>query len=160
MCYSSGVARIEKGLNQLRDDIQAGRHQGSVISSNSLDEAKEGDENVWRELTQALEDVGVSEAMINENREFIVTWLSRALKEGELEERPPAQAPPVPVEEPEVIWKTSDVDAALAQVMAQLTEEKALRTEAEEKNKTIGEQLEQLTAALFEEANKVRESDG
>lgn len=84
---STGIARIEKGLGQLRDEFQAGRRQGSVISSSSLHEAKEGNESIWRELSQALEDVGISGSMVSEHRDYIVNWLSRALKEGELEER-------------------------------------------------------------------------
>jgi hypothetical protein len=86
---STGIARIEKGLGQLRDEFQAGRRQGSVISSSSLNEAKEGNESIWRELSQALEDVGISGSMVSEHRDYIVNWLSRALKEGELEERLP-----------------------------------------------------------------------
>jgi hypothetical protein len=31
--------------------------------------------------------------MVNEHRHFIVSWLSRALEEGQLEERPPQLVP-------------------------------------------------------------------
>jgi hypothetical protein len=66
---------------------------------------KEGNESTWREISQALEDVGISEDMINEHRDFIVEWLSKALKEGHLEERQPqtieAQSGDRPSGEPE-----------------------------------------------------------
>jgi hypothetical protein len=77
------------GLNQLRLDIQSGRRAGSVISSTSLQEAREGDETVWRDIGQALEDVGISDETVKEHRDFIVAWLCKALKEGQLEEQPP-----------------------------------------------------------------------
>jgi hypothetical protein len=77
------------GLNQLRLDIQSGKRAGSGISSNSLQEAREGDAAVWRDIRQALEDVGISDEMVTEHRDFIVEWLCKALKAGELEEQPP-----------------------------------------------------------------------
>jgi protein-tyrosine-phosphatase len=81
-----------------------------VISSSSLHEANEGNEDVWGELSQALEDVGISEPMINEHRGYIVSWLSRALKEGELEERPPQEDP---AEQPEQHTQGDDDQPAL-----------------------------------------------
>lgn len=53
-----------------------------------MDEVKEGNQDTWRELCRALEDTGVSEEMVNEHRDFIVQWLSKALAEGQLEELP------------------------------------------------------------------------
>lgn len=58
--------------------------------------------------------------------------------------------------EQEVLIKKADVDYEMLRLQAALAEEKAQRALAEKEKKGIEQELETLTAALFEEANKVR----
>ncbi|KAL4970012.1 guanine nucleotide exchange factor SEC2 [Aspergillus stella-maris] len=55
----------------------------------------------------------------------------------------------------EVYVKKADVDVEFMRLNASLAEEKAQRTVAEKEKKGIEQELETLTAALFEEANKM-----
>ncbi|RAL10567.1 guanine nucleotide exchange factor SEC2 [Aspergillus homomorphus CBS 101889] len=55
----------------------------------------------------------------------------------------------------EVVIKKSDVDYEMLRLKAALAEEKAQRALAEKEKKGIEQELETLTAALFEEANKM-----
>ena len=57
--------------------------------------------------------------------------------------------------EEKVYIKKADADREIMKLKAALAEEKALRAEAEKGKKTIEQELEALTADLFEEANKV-----
>lgn len=54
-----------------------------------------------------------------------------------------------------VFIKKADADREISQLKAALAEEKAQRAIVEKSKKTIEQELETLTAALFEEANKV-----
>lgn len=56
----------------------------------------------------------------------------------------------------EVLVKKSDFDYEILRLKAALAEERAQRALAERAKKNIEQELETLTAALFEEANKVR----
>lgn len=55
----------------------------------------------------------------------------------------------------EVLVKKSDVDYEILRLKASLAEERAQRALADRAKKNIEQELETLTAALFEEANKV-----
>ncbi|PWY82247.1 Sec2p-domain-containing protein [Aspergillus heteromorphus CBS 117.55] len=55
----------------------------------------------------------------------------------------------------EVLIKKSDVDYEMLRIQAALAEEKAQRALVEKEKKGIEQELETLTAALFEEANKM-----
>lgn len=55
-----------------------------------------------------------------------------------------------------IMIKRSDVEAEILSMKQTLDEERAKRTVAEKEKREMEQELETLTAALFEEANKVR----
>ena len=55
-----------------------------------------------------------------------------------------------------VLVKKADVDDHTVSLMARLSEERKQRGVVEKEKKVIEQELEGLTEALFEEANKVR----
>lgn len=55
-----------------------------------------------------------------------------------------------------IMIKRSDVEAEILSMKQTLDEERAKRTMAEKEKREMEQELETLTAALFEEANKVR----
>ena len=83
---SAGLARVEKILQQLVLDHQLGRREGSVISTDSLVSAEEGDEDIWRQIARELDDVGITSDLIREHREYITDWIRMALETGEFKE--------------------------------------------------------------------------
>ena len=79
---------MEKKLNKLVDEVQAGQREGSVISTRDIVETIDSPD-VWAELRRELEDIGISNVIVEENRDFIRDWMKNALSEGSMEERPP-----------------------------------------------------------------------
>ena len=87
---SAGLARVEKLLQQLVLDHQLGLREGSVISTDNLVSAEEGDEDIWRQIARELDDVGVTSDLVREHRAYITDWIRMALETGELKETPPS----------------------------------------------------------------------
>lgn len=48
---------------------------------------EEGNEDVWKELGQELEDAGITEEQINDNKQFITQWIKQAILTGNVENR-------------------------------------------------------------------------
>ena len=87
---SAGLARVERLLQQLVLDHQLGLREGSVISTDNLVSAEEGDEDIWRQIARELDDVGITSDLIREHREYITQWIKLALETGELNEGSPS----------------------------------------------------------------------
>jgi hypothetical protein len=66
-------------------EVQAGLREGSVVTVENAAETIDSPE-VWTEFRRELEDVGISAAIVEENREYIAKWIKGALQEGLLEE--------------------------------------------------------------------------
>ena len=86
---SAGLARVEKLLQQLVLDHQLGLREGSVISTDNLVSAEEGDEDIWRQIARELDDIGITSDLIREHRVYITDWIRMALETGELQEASP-----------------------------------------------------------------------
>ncbi len=67
-------------------EAQAGLREGSVITIADAAQAIESPDG-WRNLCRDLEDVGISPAVLEERREFVVEWVKKAIQDGALEER-------------------------------------------------------------------------
>ena len=68
-------------------EVRAGKREGSVISTISLDLTSRSKQETWADLQRELEDIGISTSMINDNKQFIVAWFQEAIKRGGLEEQ-------------------------------------------------------------------------
>lgn len=91
---------MEKKLNKLVDEVQAGLREGSVISTKDVVETIDSPD-VWAELRRELEDIGISNVVVEENRDFIRDWMKTALSEGSMEERSiEERSPPPNTEQP------------------------------------------------------------
>ena len=67
-------------------EIRSGKREGSVISTHTFDTATQNSREAWEALRRELEDIGISPEIINEKRQFIVTWFQEAVAMGKLEE--------------------------------------------------------------------------
>lgn len=87
MPSSSSQRIIIKKLDKYRNEVRAGLHEGSVVSTASLDsiDTKEA----WEGLRRELETIGISKTVINENQDFITGWFRESFARGELEEETP-----------------------------------------------------------------------
>ncbi|KAJ7712542.1 hypothetical protein B0H16DRAFT_1342290 [Mycena metata] len=81
---NSSTSRIEKKLTKFIVEVQAGMREGSVISASTHATTLESPD-VWDELRRELEDIGISALVVEERREFIVSWLQNAMDRGLLE---------------------------------------------------------------------------
>ena len=82
-----GQIRIEKLLTTLVLEHQAGQRESSVISTESIESAEDGDEDAWTLIQRELEDIGLTNEIVRQHREYIVSWIQNALKNGDFEER-------------------------------------------------------------------------
>ena len=89
-CRRSSHARLEKKLNLLIAEVRAGKREGSVISTRTIDSVARNNQETWETLRRELEDVGISPAIITEKRQFIVAWFQEAVAAGEFEEDAPS----------------------------------------------------------------------
>ncbi|KAI5919667.1 hypothetical protein F4810DRAFT_703441 [Camillea tinctor] len=88
---NSSTTRIEKRLNKFICEVRAGYREGSVVTTPDLIETIESPD-VWTQLRRELEDVGISPTVMEENHEFISSWMKAALSQGLVNEDDPTQA--------------------------------------------------------------------
>lgn len=89
---SGSLARIENLLEQLAFEHRAGLREESVISVHSIELAQEGDDAVWREIGRELEDVGITQPMIWDHKDFIIDWIKGALQSVRFDEASPGSS--------------------------------------------------------------------
>ena len=80
---------VERRLNDLKRDFQAGRHEASIVSSRSLESITQEDRDVWRTIRKELADIGISVAAFDANKTFIMDWFKTAIDNGAFEEQAP-----------------------------------------------------------------------
>ncbi|TVY78484.1 hypothetical protein LSUE1_G005133 [Lachnellula suecica] len=73
-------------LNNYMRERQDGKHEGSIISVNTLESLTPDDKFMWREIRKELEYIGISVVAFDANKNFILEWFQRALEEGAFEE--------------------------------------------------------------------------
>lgn len=87
---------IEQKIKQFIREVQAGEHEGSILST--VDSLAEDDEDRWRMFRKELEENGVSVEALDANKEFIINQISEAIKSGAFEEQisvtPPHETDP------------------------------------------------------------------
>ena len=90
--FRSFHVRLENKLNMLIEEVRSGKRDGSIISVASVDSIVQNDHATWESLKRELEDVGISTAVINEQRQFIIAWFQEAVARGQLEEDTPDES--------------------------------------------------------------------
>jgi hypothetical protein len=83
----SSQARIEALLRGFLEDHKAERHEASILSLDTVLSIQQGDDDVWNDLKNELENAGITEDQITENKQFITEWIVNAIQSGGLEQR-------------------------------------------------------------------------
>ncbi len=83
----SSQARIEALLRGFLEDHKAQRHEASILSLDTVLSIQQGDDDVWKDLKNELENAGITEEQITENKQFITEWIVNAIQSGGLQER-------------------------------------------------------------------------
>lgn len=68
-------------------EFRDGKHEGSIVSTQSVDSLSIDERKAWRAIRNELEDVGISVAAFDANKDFIVTWFKTAISTGAFEEQ-------------------------------------------------------------------------
>jgi hypothetical protein len=93
---SNSRVRIVKRLSKWVQEFRAGLRESSVMSDSSSLAGTIDSDNVWGQLQEELEDIGLSESVLKDNQIFITDWLKGAIRNGMLEEENPDWRPPAP----------------------------------------------------------------
>lgn len=78
--------RAEQKLEELLQEYRSGRKDGSVISCLTVDSLDADQRAQWRTIRKELEEHGITIEMFNANKEFILSWIAKAISEHALEE--------------------------------------------------------------------------
>ena len=77
---------MEAKLDELLREFRKGHREGSVTSAQTVDSLSTADKELWRSIRKELEEMGLSVAAFDANKDFIFSWLMRAIAEGAFEE--------------------------------------------------------------------------
>jgi hypothetical protein len=94
---SASQANVEKKLSYFLQEFEEGKREGSVISTQTINTLSMNDKQLWRTIRKELEDIGITVAAFDANKDFIFKWFMNAIANGAFEERsfddPPAAEP-------------------------------------------------------------------
>lgn len=68
-------------------EVRAGKHENSVISHRTADSLDTNERQAWRAIRKELEDIGISVAAFEANKDFIMNWFKTAIDTGAFEEQ-------------------------------------------------------------------------
>lgn len=80
-------ASVEKKLENFMREFREGMRQDSVISTQTLESLSVDEKQVWRTIRKELEEIGVTVAVFNANKDFIINWFREAVAGGSFEEQ-------------------------------------------------------------------------
>lgn len=78
---------VEKKLDVFLQEFQDGMHEGSVISTQTVESLSTDERQAWRAIRKELEDIGISVAAFDANKTFIINWFKTAMSTGAFEEK-------------------------------------------------------------------------
>lgn len=87
MLLSTSQTSVEQKLDKLINDIQQGRRAPSVVSIQTVDSLDPDDKEAWRTIRKELEDIGISVAAFEANKDFIFEKIYSAVNAGEFQEQ-------------------------------------------------------------------------
>jgi hypothetical protein len=79
---------VEKKLNEFLEEFRHGKRQGSVISHQTIESLSVDAKQVWRTIRKELEEIGITVAAFDANKDFIFAWFTDAVARGAFEEQP------------------------------------------------------------------------
>lgn len=83
---STSQVSVEIKLDKFIEEFRQGKKETSIISLQTVDSLSANDRAVWRSIRKELEEIGISLAAFEANRDFIFDWFVRAFETGAFEE--------------------------------------------------------------------------
>ena len=75
---------VAQKLNKLQEDLQNEKENASIFTNETIDSISIEDRHTWRDIRKALEDIGVTVAAFESNRDFIIRLFKEAIDTGSL----------------------------------------------------------------------------
>lgn len=108
---STSQTSVEQKLDKLISDFQQGKRAPSVVSLQTVDSLDPDDKEAWRTIRKELEDIGISIAAFEANKDFIFEWLSNAVDTGAFQEQA-VSSPSGSVHSLDVLSSTSSLSSS------------------------------------------------
>lgn len=80
---------MEKKLDEFIKEFREGKHEGSILSGQTIESVSPDEKQLWITFRNELEDIGISVAAFDANRDFIIKWFAEAANNGSFEESLP-----------------------------------------------------------------------
>ena len=84
---STSQVSVETKLDKFIDEFRQGKKETSIVSLQTVDSLSADDRAAWRTIRKELEEIGISVAAFDANRNFIFDWFVRAIEVGAFEEQ-------------------------------------------------------------------------
>ena len=107
---STSQTSVEQKLDKFISDFQQGKRAPSVVSLRTVDSLDPDDKEAWRTIRKELEDIGVSVAAFDANKDFIFEWFSNAVDTGAFQEQA-VSSPPGSVHSLDFLSSTSSLSS-------------------------------------------------
>ncbi|KAL2043902.1 hypothetical protein N7G274_003422 [Stereocaulon virgatum] len=86
---STSQPSVELKLDKLLRDVRDGRREPSIASRQTVDSLTPNDKETWRAIRKELEDIGITIAAFDANKDFIFSWFTNAVPSGAFQEEEP-----------------------------------------------------------------------
>ncbi|MCJ1462090.1 hypothetical protein MMC07_000690 [Pseudocyphellaria aurata] len=84
---STSQINVERKLDKFKQEYQEGKHEGSIVSTQTVETLSADEQQTWRAIRKELEDIGISVEAFDANKDFILNWFKTAISTGAFEEQ-------------------------------------------------------------------------
>ena len=84
---STSQVSVKTKLDEFIEEFRQGKKETSIVSLQTVDSLSADDRAIWRTIRKELEEIGISVAAFDANRDFIFDWFVRAVEAGAFEEQ-------------------------------------------------------------------------
>ncbi|MCJ1469020.1 hypothetical protein MMC07_007652 [Pseudocyphellaria aurata] len=78
---------VHKKLDMIKQKYQDGKHEGSMVSTQTVETLSADEQQAWRAIRKELENIGISVEAFEAKKDFILNWLRIAISTGAFEEQ-------------------------------------------------------------------------
>ncbi|MCJ1469996.1 hypothetical protein MMC07_008641 [Pseudocyphellaria aurata] len=78
---------VQKKLDIFKQECRDGKHEGSIVSTQTVESLSADEQQAWRAIRKELEDIGISVEAFDANKDFILNWFKTAISTGAFEEQ-------------------------------------------------------------------------
>lgn len=86
ICSTSQVT-VQNKLDMLLKEFRDGKREGSIFSTQTADSLSTDERQAWHTIRKELQDIGISVAAFDSNKDFIMNWFKTAISTGAFEEK-------------------------------------------------------------------------